>query len=86
MRVVESGTLEKEIRWATKIPVLFLLSGRMLNKVLRSPRFESWIEALFQKMTHCCYSLGVKLGWVQNLNRLFKEGSRSFIIMEKPKD
>jgi 2-polyprenyl-3-methyl-5-hydroxy-6-metoxy-1,4-benzoquinol methylase len=83
LKIVELGTLEKEIKYAAKIPVLILLTGRFFNKLLHSEKFDKANETFFHLFTLKIYSF-CKL---TQLDRFFQKfisvGARSYIIFEK---
>ena len=83
LTVIETGTLEKEVKYATKIPVILLLTCRSLNKLIRSKRFEQWNESFFQTFTNRIYDTlhFFKLNGL--LNKMVPEGVRSYILMQK---
>ncbi len=83
LKVVESGTLEKQVKYAAKIPAAVLLFGRLVNKVFRSKRFERMNEAFFQVFTNRINDICHITGLEKYLLKLAPEGVRSFIVMEK---
>ena len=83
LRVVKSGTLEWEIKYATKIPVLILWTIRAVNRfTFKSTRVESWNLRLFEKLSNLFYELGHATGLEKIFRLLIKEGVRSFILVE----
>ncbi len=83
LRVVKSGTLEWEIKYATKIPVLILWSIRGANRLIfKSERVESWNLRLFEKLSNLFYALGHATGAEKIFRFFIKEGVRSFILVE----
>ncbi len=81
--VVETGTLEKEIKYAAKIPAAILIFGRLLNKTLKSDRFDAANEAFFNRLTIWIYRVCHLNGLEKLLLKLVPEGVRSFIVMKK---
>jgi SAM-dependent methyltransferase len=82
LQVMEVGTLEWEVKYATKIPVLILWSVRAVNRLLfKSARIESWNQQAFEKLSNFFYFLGHMTGIEKLLRPLIKEGVRSYIIV-----
>jgi len=82
--VLQSGTLEKEVKYAAKIPAAILLAGRRMNRVLKSNKFGQWNEDFFQKLSLFIYYL-TRYTLLDRLLLLFvSEGVRSFIVVSKP--
>jgi 2-polyprenyl-3-methyl-5-hydroxy-6-metoxy-1,4-benzoquinol methylase len=84
LKVVEFGTLEKEVKYATKIPVIILLAGRLINRVFHSVRFEHLNQKLFERLSLAVYKMCRVTGVDRFLVRLVKEGVRSYVIVTKP--
>ncbi len=82
--VLESGTLEKEVKYAAKIPAAILLAVRALNRVFRSRRLNHYNESLFNWLTLAIYHICHWTGLDRVLLWFVKEGVRSYIIMTKP--
>ncbi|HNW60738.1 MAG TPA: methyltransferase domain-containing protein [bacterium] len=80
----ESGTLEKEVKYAAKLPAALLLAVRLLNRWIRSPRLGRANEAFFHTFTLACWRLARATGLEKLLLPLVKEGVRSYIVMKKP--
>lgn len=83
LAVVDLGTLEKEVKYAAKLPALLLLMGRQVNRLLRSPRFEQWNEDFFQTFSLFIHKVIGALGLRPLFLRFVKEGVRSYIIVQK---
>jgi len=83
LKVVKSGTLEKEIKYAAKIPAAVLLFVRLINKVFRSKKIERMNEAFFQVFTNWIYNICHVTGIEKLLLKCVPEGVRSYILMEK---
>lgn len=84
LEVLRVGTLEKDVKYAAKIPAAILLLGRRINRLLKSDNFGQWNEDFFQKLSLFFY-YAAHYTLLEKLLLLFvKEGVRSFIIMEKP--
>ena len=86
LRVLKVGTLEKEVKYAAKIPVVFLLLGRLLNRLLRSERLDRLNEALFNQLTILIYRICHATGLEKLLLRMIPEGVRSYVIMQRKGD
>ena len=81
---VESGTLEWEVKYATRLPVVILLLLRQLNKwTFSSSRFDHWNQCFFnwgsKTIYHICHFLQLEKLW----QKFIKEGVRSYIIVRK---
>ena len=83
LKIKKLGTLEKEIKYATKIPVLFLLAGRLVNRIFRSSRFDQFNQKLFDQMSIGIYSVCRITGLDKLFSKMVKEGVRSYIILTK---
>lgn len=85
LRVRQIGTIEKEIRYAAKIPAAILLLNRGLDRLFfRSERFERWNEALFEKLCLLIYAIACRTHIDAFLVKRITEGVRSFIMAQKP--
>ncbi|MDZ7316852.1 MAG: class I SAM-dependent methyltransferase [candidate division KSB1 bacterium] len=84
LRLIESGTLEKEVKYAAKLPAALLLLGRLINRLLRSQRFGAWNEAFFNKFSLRVYFFIQKIGLEPFALKAVHEGVRSYIVVEKP--
>jgi SAM-dependent methyltransferase len=83
LAVLETGTLEKQVKYVAKFPALVLLIGRRINRLFRSPRFGRWNEDFFQKFCLSINGLVSFCGLEPLFLRFVKEGVRSYIIVEK---
>ncbi|MBN1562093.1 class I SAM-dependent methyltransferase [candidate division KSB1 bacterium] len=81
LEVLEAGTLEKEVKYAAKIPAVILWLGRRLNKRLRSKTFGRWNEDLFQRLSLLSYYVAHYTLIEKIALLLVKEGVRSYIIL-----
>ena len=81
--VLKSGTLEKEIKYAAKIPAAILLFGRLVNRVFKSQKFDIYNEWFFNKLTIWIYNFCFYSGLEKILLLLVPVGVRSFIFMQK---
>ncbi len=81
---IDVGTFEKEVKYATRIPVLFFHIFRFLNNLLfRSPRFNRLNKLIMDKMSLYIYHLSVFLGLNIFFVKLINEGVRSYLIARK---
>ena len=84
LEVIEAGTLEKEVKYAAKLPAALLLFVRLLNRMIRSQRLGRANEAFFHTFTLACHRFCVATRLERLLLPLVKEGVRSYIVMKKP--
>jgi len=83
LKIVEVGTLEKDVKYAAKIPAAIFLTGNAVNKLLHSKRFENANKAFFNKLTLFIYNIARITGLNKILLKLFPEGVRSYVLMQK---
>ena len=83
LKVLETGTLEKEVKYAAKIPAAVLLFVRLINKVFRSKKIDQMNEAFFQVFTNWIYYICHITRLEKILLKLIPEGVRSYIVMKK---
>ena len=84
LRVLEQGTLEWEIKYATKIPVLILWSIRWMNRHLfKNPKIESWNLNVFEKLSKLFYGIGHFTRLEKIVRVMIKEGVRSYVVLTK---
>lgn len=84
LAVVESGTLEKEIRYANKIPALLFIALRKVNQVMfNSSRFERINLRLYEDLTLFVYRLAKTTGLDGCLQKWISEGVRSYVLLKK---
>jgi 2-polyprenyl-3-methyl-5-hydroxy-6-metoxy-1,4-benzoquinol methylase len=81
--VLEAGTLEKQVKYAAKLPALVLLAGRKINRLIRSSQFGQWNEDFFQQFSLFIDAIIRFLGLETLFLRFVKEGVRSYIIVLK---
>ncbi|MFQ5863759.1 MAG: methyltransferase domain-containing protein, partial [bacterium] len=83
-QVLEYGTFEKEVKYSTRIPVLFYHILRLLNRSLfRSKRIEDFDEMMLERCSLLIYKLCARLRLNNLLMRLVKEGVRSYLFATK---
>jgi SAM-dependent methyltransferase len=81
---IEVGTFEKEVKYATRIPVLFFYGVRLINKVfLRSAKVDRANKMLMQKASLYIYNISSFLGLNNLFVNLMGEGVRSYLIARK---
>jgi SAM-dependent methyltransferase len=84
LQVLQSGTLEKEIKYAAKLPAAVLISGRLLNRLIRSRKIEQSLLRVFNALSIGIYQF-CRFTHLQNFFlRFVGEGVRSFVWLEKP--
>jgi 2-polyprenyl-3-methyl-5-hydroxy-6-metoxy-1,4-benzoquinol methylase len=81
--VLKHGTLEKEIKYAAKIPVIVLLTGRAINRLFKCPAFERFNENLFQKLSIWIYDFCHKTRLEKLFLPFIRTGVRSYIVIRK---
>ncbi len=84
LNVLEKGTLEKDVKYATKIPVMVLLVGRLLNRPFHSRKFDAANEAFFQTFSNAIYDFCHFTRLDKLLLKMVPQGVRSYIYMQKP--
>ncbi len=82
--ILEAGTLEKEVKYATRLPVLWYRGIRLLNRLLNSEAIERFNEAQLEWCSQRIYRLARRLGIDGVLQGLVGEGVRSFLLAIKP--
>lgn len=85
LEALQCGTLEKEVKYAAKIPAAVLLFGRRINRLFKSEKFGQWNEDFFQKLSLLFYYIAHYTALEKLLLLFVKEGVRSYIILEKPR-
>ncbi len=83
LRPLETGTLEKDVKYAAKIPAAILLAGRFLNRMIKSKWFGRANEILFQKSQVWIYNACRAVGLDRLFSRWVREGVRSYVIVQK---
>lgn len=83
--IIETGTLEKEVKYAAKIPFIFFTVLCFLNrKTFQNQKWDLVNQQMYDALTNGIYAL---VRWV-GLNRLLvkwiSEGVRSYAIFKKP--
>ncbi len=83
--VVSVGTLEKEIKYIGKVPAVILHVGRLVNRILKSPKFGQWNERLFHQLCLGIYNITRETAIERFFLKRIKDGARTFIVVQKPK-
>jgi SAM-dependent methyltransferase len=84
LAVLESGTLEKEVKYAAKPGVLLFAVPRWFNrKLLHSARLDMLLQNGLDRVTLAVYTCLRRLYVHEWLNRRIKEGVRSYILVHK---
>lgn len=84
LETIESGTLEKEVRYAAKIPAVILILIRFFNRfTLKLKSVDIFNEKLFNKLQVIIYRLARVTGLHFLLMPFIKEGVRSYIFLRK---
>jgi SAM-dependent methyltransferase len=83
--IVESGTFEKEVIYASRVPVVFFHTLNLINKlILRSEAFDRLNRRMLNSGTLLFYRVAVALRLDRRLTSLVNEGVRSFVFLRKP--
>jgi len=84
LRVIERGTLEKEVKYAAKIPALIFIITREINRRLfRSGRLDYLNQGVFESLTLLIYRMCRLTGLNWLLLKFIPRGVRSFVLVEK---
>jgi len=83
-QVLDVGTLEKEVKYAAKVPAALLIAGRLFNRLLRSERLGRANEAFFHRFTLVIYRVMRKTRLEKLVLPFIREGVRSRILLQKP--
>lgn len=84
LRVIQSGTLEKEVKYAAKIPALIFMIIREINRRLfRRGRLDYLNQEVFEFLTLLIYRMCRLTGLNWLLLKLIPRGVRSFVLVEK---
>jgi 2-polyprenyl-6-hydroxyphenyl methylase / 3-demethylubiquinone-9 3-methyltransferase len=80
---IETGTLEKDIKYAAKVPAALLLMVRLANRLIHSRHLDRWNERMNNTFTLLIYYFCRTTGLDRLLLLFVKEGVRSYIIVQK---
>jgi len=79
--VLEAGTFEKEVKYSSRIPVLFFHLLRLLNKtLLRSEAVQAFNERQLELWTSRTYAFLRRMGLDRLCERWVREGVRSYLL------
>jgi SAM-dependent methyltransferase len=81
LRVLETGTLEKDVKYAAKIPVLIWRTGNLINRLRPSLSFLKMNDRLFQKLSLLIYRICNLTGLDNYFLKRINEGVRSYILV-----
>lgn len=82
--IYQVGTFEKEVKYATRIPVLFFYCFNFLNsKIVRSNRFDKLNHEMLNLSSLTIYKICHAFGLNGVLCTLFNEGVRSYLYAQK---
>lgn len=83
-QVLEAGTIEWEIRYASRIPAVLFVTLRFVNRCLfRSEKLERLNQRLFERLTFMCYRIGIRTGLQDVVKRYISEGIRSYALLTR---
>ncbi|MDW7679708.1 MAG: methyltransferase domain-containing protein [bacterium] len=83
LKIIRVGTLERDIKYAAKLPAVILLMGRFINRFIGSNRLFIANQIFFNKLTILIYRICHTTGLDRLLLTLFPEGVRSFVLVKK---
>lgn len=79
-----TGTFEKEVKYATRLPVIFFYFIRSLNRfTLNNARLDRLNNRFLDEFSLIIYKFCVRFGLNALLTRLVTEGVRSYLIAQK---
>lgn len=82
--VEDCGTFEKEVKYSSRIPVIFYHITSIINKSTIKSRYIERINSLMlERSSLFIYKVCCVLGLSQPLTRLVKEGVRSYVLATK---
>ncbi len=83
-QVLEWGTFEKEVKYATRIPLLIYYLLNLVNAVtFKNQRLDQFNKKMLDRGSRLIYTGCAALGLNNVLTRLVKEGVRSYILVTK---
>ncbi len=84
LQVITKGTLEKEVRYAVKIPVLFYFLFETFNNIfIKSKTFSHWNSKTLDKIALVIYNIAGIMKIDPMLQKIFREGARTFLYAKK---
>ncbi|NQT25201.1 class I SAM-dependent methyltransferase [candidate division KSB1 bacterium] len=85
LELVESGTLEHEVKIASRPALPFFLTLRWINaRTFQNSRIEKFNQSVFNRIQVLNYNIFKTLGLMKPLVRLISEGVRAYCILRKP--
>ena len=82
LQVVEQGSLEREVRYATKVPVIFYFVTDFINRVVfKNSKFDDWNGRILDLFSQKIYALACILKTDRILQSFFHEGARSYVLV-----
>ncbi|MFQ5823530.1 MAG: class I SAM-dependent methyltransferase [bacterium] len=83
-QILEYGTFEKEVKYSTRIPVLFYYIIHIINRfILKNEKFDIFNEMMLERFSFFIYKLSTVLRLNNFLTSLIKEGVRSYLLAIK---
>ena len=83
--IIETGTLEKEVKYAAKIPFMLFVMFHFLNrKTFRNQRWALVNQRMYDALTNGIYALVRGVGFNRLLVNWISEGVRSYALFKKP--
>lgn len=83
-RVLECGTFEKEVKYATRIPVFIYYMLNLFNRItFKNQSFDQFNKKMLDRGSRLIYTVCTALGLNNLLTGLVKEGVRSYILVQK---
>jgi SAM-dependent methyltransferase len=84
LQPVQYGTLEKEVKYAAKLPALLLIIGRFLRPLIPGRKYALANEKFFNTFSFAIYRFCRCTGLEKWLLKFVAEGVRSFLVLRKP--
>lgn len=81
--IIETGFLEKEIKYAAKIPAAVYLFGNFINRFFKSKKFDKKNKEVFDKFMLLVYKICSLSGLEKILMKFVTEGIRSYVLIQK---
>lgn len=83
--VLELGTIEKEVKYATRVPVVFFHVIRSINNMLlKGAQIDRLNRLMLEKSSFQIYKICKAVGLNSVLVRLVKEGVRTYLVGRRP--
>jgi 2-polyprenyl-6-hydroxyphenyl methylase / 3-demethylubiquinone-9 3-methyltransferase len=85
LRILETGTLEHEVRYAAKAPAgLYVCIEALNRRWFRSVRIETRNRMMYERFTLGVHRAALALGFDAALKRFIREGVRSYLLASRP--